>query len=348
MIYYINESFLNEIDFEKEFSDVKKTCLSIDALSEYLNNLIKNRDVPYGKRKKRKLNMPFIHNKSRIIGDKLDIDEFKKRITEKPKSLISSNEKMKKSNDNDNYSVSTSFPALRGLTYDKDKDEFLVINTCPGAGECATICYALKGNYIRYPNTYDAYTKRLNYLLNHPDEYKQQLFNELFKVAKEINAFKDSFMTLNIRWNDSGDFFSKKYVQIAEEVLQMLDDENVQYRSYGYTKTSQGIDMGNTKMNYSMGGSPKELKKVKNKIKSSSIIIPKELHKNLDLTKKGDTEIYKQRVKEFFNIDNIITYREMLKIPESDTPKLNVIVDTNSGDNAARRKDVLNVYLTEH
>ena len=55
MIYYINESFLNEIDFEKEFSDVKKTCLSIDALSEYLNNLIKNRDVPYGKRKKRKL-----------------------------------------------------------------------------------------------------------------------------------------------------------------------------------------------------------------------------------------------------------------------------------------------------
>ena len=352
MKLFIKESLLYEIDFENDFSDVSYRCLEIDELKNYLNDVLSNRGKKTQDRKKFPKNKPFIHAKSILFnGEKVDIEYLKKEISKEPNSVISSNSKMNKSSDQYNYYVSTSFPALRGLAYDQEKDQFLNINTCPGAGECATICYALKGNYIIWPKTYDLYTKRLNFLLNHPEKYEEKLFNELMAVANKIGANKDSYVTLNIRWNDSGDFFSKKYIEIAESILNRLDNADVNYKSYGYTKVAKAMDVGGSKMNYSLGGSPKEKKKLKNNNHSESVVIPNELAKGIKFNKPSDMEIYKKRVAEFFDIKDeskLLTYFEMLQTPEGDAPIYHVIVTPNDGDVAARRTDVKTTMLSFH
>ena len=79
-------------------------------------------------------------------------------------------------------------------------------STCSG-------CYALKGNYIRYQESNESTTRRLNYLLNYPDKYQAQMYNEMKAKCDEHQALEGYKNMVVIRWNDSGDFFGKKYVK---------------------------------------------------------------------------------------------------------------------------------------
>ena len=55
-------------------------------------------------------------------------------------------------------------PALRGLVYDIEHKQFYVINTCPGAGACAKVCYARRGRYVIQSNIFVKQTRILNLL----------------------------------------------------------------------------------------------------------------------------------------------------------------------------------------
>ena len=59
--------------------------------------------------------------------------------------LLKQNEKMQHSDGTTSIFYNVGIPALTGLGYDEEKQEFAIVNTCPGAGECKTFCYALKG-----------------------------------------------------------------------------------------------------------------------------------------------------------------------------------------------------------
>jgi hypothetical protein len=67
---------IDEIDWESTFSDVKKTCIPLNELVNYLNRVINNANVDYGEREKFHKGMPFVHSKSSFFkkGEDLDLD----------------------------------------------------------------------------------------------------------------------------------------------------------------------------------------------------------------------------------------------------------------------------------
>jgi hypothetical protein len=358
----INENNINEIDWD-QFGDVKKECMTPEALAEYLNKVRANAPLDTADREKFSKTLPFIHAKSSFFDkDTLDVnvDEFIERMTQKPNFIVGTNDKIFKSGKENQFVFKTGIPAFRGLVYDKKNDKFYVINTCPGAGSCVNICYALKGNFIRYPGSYDNMTRVLNLLLNEPEEYEAQLYNELEKTAKKYKAFGDSPNEIVIRWNDSGDFFTKKYVEIANKVKSELVEKGYNIEDYAYTKVADVANdaelIGSVK--YSSGASEKEASKIKSKTQQKSIVVPQDLFKDINIKNEDDLEILKDRILNDEKInsesniplkrDEILTYKELMKTPLADESKWSVIIRPGDGDDAGLRRDVQNVLLTIH
>lgn len=350
----LRETLLNEIDWEDTFSDVKKTCVEPRALVEYLNKVRTNKDLSYSEREKFDTKFPFVHSKSKFFKDKptgIDVDYFIKEITKKPNNVVNTNDKILKSGGPHEYVYKTGIPAFRGIAYDIDKGKFYYINTCPGAGDCVLICYALKGNYIRYSNSYDSMTRRLNYLLNYPDNYEKQLYDELKTIAIEHKALAGYKSKVLLRWNDSGDFFTKKYVDIAERVIKNLQEDGYNVNSYAYTKMADvAKDQEFGDVTFSAGANKQQMAKIDLKKHKLSKIVPSQLFKDLDLMKIDDEEEFKKRVatKYQYDLNDIITYDEMMATPKSEVKKWHVIVTPNDGDDAAFRKDVKTILLTQH
>lgn len=350
----LRETLLNEIDWEDTFSDVKKTCIEPRALVEYLNKVRANKDLGYSEREKFNSKFPFIHSKSKFFKDKptgIDVDYFINEITKKPNNVVNTNDKILKSGGPHEYVYKTGIPAFRGIAYDIDMGEFYFINTCPGAGDCVLICYALKGNYIRYSNSYDSMTRRLNYLLNYPDNYEKQLYDELKTIAVEHKALTGYKSKVLLRWNDSGDFFTKKYVDIAERVIKNLQDDGYNVTSYAYTKMADvAKDQEFGDVTFSAGANKQQLAKIDLKKHKLSKIVPSGLFKDLDLMKIDDEQEFKNRVatKYQYDLNDIITYDEMMATPKSEIKKWHIIVTPNDGDDAAFRKDVKTILLTQH
>jgi hypothetical protein len=354
---FIQESvknyLLNEIDWEKEFKDVKKNCPTPESVVDYLNQVKNNANKDYGEREKFTSNYPFVHPKSKFFknGDDLDLNFFIKQITSKPNNIINTNEKILKTGGPNEFVYKTGIPALRGLAYDIDKKQFIYINTCPGAGSCVTICYARKGNFVRYPASYDSMTRRLNYLLNYPDKYEAQMYDELKKACEEHKAYEGYKPKVLLRWNDSGDFFSKRYVKMADNTIKRLKKEGYNIDSYLYTKVADVASKSDFAVtSFSAGANKQQSSKIDPTKQKMSMIIPSELFKDLDLMKLSDIDILKNRVSDFFNVNKkyVITYDELMRTPERKDKKLHVIVTTDDGDDAAKRKDVKNVLLTQH
>lgn len=345
---------INEIDWANTFKDVQQTCVNPEIIVDYLNKVIANADLKYGEREKFSKKKPFFHSKSTLFkkgSSSIDIDDFIKKITQKPKTVVNTNDKMLKSGGAHEFVYKTGIPALRGLVYDIENKKFHYVNTCPGAGTCVAICYAMKGNYIRYAAAYDSLTRRLNYLMNFPDKYEEQMYLELKAKAKEHKAFEGYKNKVILRWNDSGDFFAKRYIKIAEDVIAKLKAEGYNVESYAYTKISSfAKDSKEIDTTFSKGASSKEVGSVdltKNKV---SEVIPKELFADLDLMKISDERELKKRIAKSFNLNlkDIITYDEMKELPKGNKPKWHVIVTPDDGDDAAFRKDVKTVMLTQH
>ena len=92
--------------------------------------------------------------------------------------------------------------------------------TCPFADSCVKYCYAQKGNYKRFPKIGELMEKR--YLLT-----KQSIFVASMNI--EIKKKKADA----IRIHDSGDFYSKEYL----EKWVTIANDNPKVKFYAYTKS---------------------------------------------------------------------------------------------------------------
>ena len=348
---------LDEIDWEGDFSDVKVTCMDQKTIVDYLNAVRRNAPLGTEEREKFSRDLPFFHSKSRFFKDTpegIDVEHFIAQITAKPNNLVNTNEKILKSGGMDEFVYKSGIPAFRGIVYDQKQKKFFVINTCPGAGKCVVVCYALRGNYIRYPESYDSMTRRLNLLLNHPEEFEKQLHRELRGKCQEHGAKKGYRPTVVIRWNDSGDFFTKRYVEIAESVIKRLSDEGFNIKPYAYTKVADVAEKGRVGLvTFSQGGKPSEAEKVSSKRRS--YIIPKSVFEDLDLLKISDEAVLKRNVvAHMLGLGvkvapaNLLTYQELMRTPVASSEKWFVIVTSRDGDDAAFRPDVRGILLLEH
>lgn len=360
---------LNEIDWEKDFPDVSKKCIEPKQLTQYLNDVLSNRAAKPVDRKKFGADMPHVHGgaiKTDEEGD-IDIAAFTKNITAMPNSILSGNIKMQKSATESSISVNIGIPALRGLVYDIQNKEFYFVNTCLGAGSCATICYAKKGSYIMFADVFVKQTRILNLLLNFPDRFQTILGHEL-----EIVCIKNPDMEIALRWNDAGDFFSKRYFDIAVNITKELTAKGYSIKSYAYTKMGDIVNADrpdNFIVNFSDDANKRQTSKVDVESAKRSVIVPRELFTDLLLKdstnrnylkdKNGRVQfaqhnglaILKGRLAQKYGVDpkTIITYPQMLGIEPTKGKTYNVIVmPTGDGDLSAQRNDVQITFLLEH
>jgi hypothetical protein len=89
--------------------------------------------------------------------------------------------------------------------------------TCPMAQKCVKFCYAKKGAYI-WSNVQPAFEKR--YQLSKTDSF-------ISKMMDEIDKKKPDY----VRVHDSGDYYSKKYLQKWIDIAIM----NPKVKFYSYT-----------------------------------------------------------------------------------------------------------------
>ena len=315
------------------------------------------------KTKTDKYKFPYIHRSNVPIvnqdGQKYDLDKLASLFTERPSKILKQNEKMQHSDGTASQFYNVGLPALIGLAVDEDNNEFVVINTCPGAGNCKLVCYAMKGGYIQYPASNLSQTRLLNFLYNDPDGFMGMLENEI--AGFEAKNSKKNIKTI-IRWHDAGDFFSPEYLDKAYNLAKKFPDVDF----YAYTKlasVAQGDKPDNFKINFSMGAQPSQEKKIDFAKTKNSRIVPEVLFADLLEKDKAGKWQYKNsqaqqaakdRIAAKYSLDpkSIITYDEMMKIPVDKDPqakgKWNVIVKPGDGDDAANRNDVLSSLLLIH
>jgi len=277
-------------------------------------------------------------------GKEWNLGKLIEMLTKKPEDILAQNSKIKKSGKGDKTFYDFGIPAYHGLFFDEDTKEFKLVKTCPSAGACKAFCYAAKGGYVMFPNSSLKSGSVLNYLLNHPEDFKDQMVAEI-KEANQKAAKKNQKMIL--RWHDSGDFFNGAYTDLAFEIARATPD----VRHYAYTKQ---VDLlrgkekpDNFIINYSKGGT--QDKDIEPEDKQASVV-PKPLFKDLNLKDSKDQEILKDRVAEKMNLkrDKMLTYDELMKIPESDVPRYHVLVWKGHGDDSATRRDVITTLLLIH
>jgi len=301
--------------------------------------------------------------------DKWDLDDLARQIMKRPSKILGTNAKMEKSATEGEIVYDLTLPALSGIVVDESNGDFVEITTCPGAGECQLYCYARKGGYVMFPASSMSAAQALNFLVNEPTGY-------MAMVDKEVKALKTRTdkhgIRLVVRWHDAGDFFSKEYLDLAFKVA----ESNPDVKFYAYTKMGDvavGGKPANFIVNFSTGAKSREVKKVTmhkqaGNIVKDAITVPKDMFRELFVTdkkgkyvkdEKGRTQVkspeawkqFRQQLAARYNLDSdsIITYDQMLDIPEGPTPKWHVVIfPAGHGDRAANRLDVINSFLMFH
>jgi hypothetical protein len=325
---------------------------------------------------------PIIHgsNVKAIVKDdgttEWDLEDLAQQIMTKPDTILGANAKMAKSKKEGAITYDLTLPALSGIVVDEEATQeqgnpvFVEITTCPGAGECQLYCYARKGGYVMFPAPSMSAARALNFLVNHPQDYMEMFDNEV-KAAKE--RADRAGITLLVRIHDAGDFFSKEYYNLAMNVAK----NNPDVRFYFYTKMGDVVTDPNSPANvvkqFSPGAKRGEVKKVElvrsaGKHVKDAVTLPKDSFRGLFKTdakgkyikdNEGRTiisseqawEDFKTKLAKQYNIDreSIITYDQMVKIPEGPKPKWNVVIfPAGHGDLGAPRLDVQNQFLMFH
>lgn len=327
-------------------------------LTDYMDRIL-------GKQKDKldKYKRPYIHSGNIIpivnldTGKKYDLDKLRAAFTERPAKILKQNEKMQHSDGSSSIFYNVGLPALKGLAVDEETGDFIVIDTCPGAGACKTFCYAMKGGYVQWKASSLSSTKLLNFLYNDPEGFMAQLSDEIESAQKKYGKKGTKVV---IRWHDAGDFFSPQYLELAYEVAKNNPDVDF----YAYTKlasVAKADRPDNFKINFSSGAQGREEKQIDFGKDKFSKVVPKELFK--DVLEKDDTgkwqyisdqalEALKQRLAAKYSIDasSLLTYDEMMAMGKDtgEKNKYNVIVKPGDGDDAANRNDVLGSYLLIH
>ena len=365
-----------ELDEAEKLKGVSARTFQQDELTAYLDRILAKDKTKQDKYKK-----PYIHGGNIIPivdqdGNKYDLDKLAKDISERPKKLLKQNEKMQHSDGSTSIFYNIGLPALVGLAYDEGKKEFIIINTCPGAGECKTYCYAMKGGYVQWKAVSLSQTKILNFLYNDPSGFMEQLSREIDQEKRKADAKQDR-TKVTIRWHDAGDFFSSEYLDMAYKLA--ATHPTVDF--YAYTKIADvaGSTQNrppNFMINFSMGARKAEQKRVDFGITKHSSVVPRELFTDL-IQKDGnklvkdakgriqwndeeDWDTFKQRLAAKYSIkpESIISYDEMMQKPlggaHADGDRTfardlyNVVVVPGDGDDSANRADVLGTYLLMH
>ena len=243
------EENLDEADDYPHMLGAQTADFPEDELQDYLGR-VKNKE----KEKRDKFNKPYVHGGNIEIvdaasGKVFDTEALKKLVMERPKAILKQNQKMQHSDGTSSIFYNVGLPALKGLAVDENKDKFVIVNTCPGAGECKTFCYAMKGGYVQWKAVSMGQSRMLNFLLNDPQGFADQMKAELKKAEKK--AAKDGSKVV-VRWHDAGDFFSPQYLALAYNVARAFPDVDF----YAYTKlanVAQGEKPDNFRQNFSGG-----------------------------------------------------------------------------------------------
>lgn len=366
--HLLREGVLLEVDWAKQYSDVSKKPLTHEETKTYLNSVIGKCQMKPHDREKLALDKPYIHNKKipRFDDGDIDLESFIANITKSPKEILSQNAKMDKSSGDNSISLNIGIPALRGLVYDIDEKMFYIINTCPGAGHCAIICYARKGSYVLFPDVFVKQTRILNMLLNYPER-----FEKVLKIELEAFCLKYPEKTINMRWNDAGDFFTKSYFEIASRITKTLQSEGYNIKSYAYTKMGDLMNLkSDLTLNFSDDANKKQTSRVKDLGSAKkSVIVDKKIFDDL-LVKDGKNKHYevdakgkvifkdgpkgikelKARLAKIYNVNptTIVTYDELKRIPEGDKLYNVIVMPKGDGDVGAQRKDIKISFLLYH
>lgn len=318
------------------------------------------------KTKRDKFDYPYIHGSNIQVKDEsgktFDAEALKKSIMVRPGRILGQNAKMQHSETGTEAIFDIGLPALKGLAVNEKTGEFVVVDTCPGAGACKTFCYAMKGSYVMFKAVSMGLARMLNFLLNDPKGFASQLNAEIAGAQSKM-AKKNAKVV--VRWHDAGDFFSAEYLDMAYAVATANPDVGF----YAYTKMADvatGQRPKNFNMNFSGGALSSQEKKIDFKRTKHSKVVPKDMF--FDLIARDGTSLKKdakgrmqfaspENLDQFKSImaqkyaidkDSILTYDEMMKTPVGDTPKWNTIVMPGDGDNSANRNDVIGSYLLFH
>lgn len=343
---------LTEIDWADKYEDVQKQEVQPKELVDYLNRIVANRGKKTKDRERFSRDNPFLHASSKLIGDHVNIEQFAKRITQKPMYIIGVNEKMQHSGRPNEYFIKIGVPPFRGIVYDIEENKFYNISTCPGAGACLKVCYVFTGNYIRYSKPFDKMTRVLNYLLNYPNEFKEQLKNELTYKLKEVGAHGDNVTSVMLRVNDSGDFFSHTYYTICQSIIAELRTDGYRISGQAHTKMASIANRNDSEIetSFSTDASTKQQKRVDFNKKKTSTTFPISQFKDLNLkTMSGRNETL-NRVATFFGLDrNVVkSYTDIMQSKDDGIPKLIGVVFPGDGDDLLNRRDVLKIIHTQH
>lgn len=319
------------------------------------------------KEKLDKYKMPYVHRGNIEIKDEadrtFDLDKLKAAITDRPEKILKQNEKISHSGGGSTVYFNIGLPALKGLAVNEKTGDFVVVDTCPGAGACKVYCYAKKGGYVQWKASSLSQTRQLNFLLNDPEGYKAKLKAELTAAERK---FGKKGTKVVVRWHDAGDFFSPDYLNLAYSIAR--DFPNIDF--YAYTKVASvasGDKPSNFKMNFSAGATPEQEKQIDFAKTKHSTVVPKQMFDDLilkddsgKLIKDADgriqfkspeaLDILKKKLAAKYNVpeNSVITYDEMMQIPVGTEPKWNVIVKPGDGDDSANRADVVGTWLLIH
>jgi len=160
--------------------------------------------------------MPF-----NLLPSNVSAEAFAKAIAITPKEILSSNSKLRKDG-----IQNITMPSYKGYYLSNGKlTEQL---TCPNAGACKAYCYAgaagiAGGGTYRFRLSMVKHSRNLNYVMNDPFEFANQLVREI-----RVKARNSKFRAVRI--HDSGDFMSEGYWGVMKSVMLALP--NVQFYCY--------------------------------------------------------------------------------------------------------------------
>lgn len=317
-----------------------------------IDKLLRNKESEIGNKKQNYNTGGRIH--SRTISniktdDGFNVDKLKNILSLKPttKQFLTQNGKMGKSN-----FFNVTLPAFKGLIYNQEEDKFYVVSVCDKASGCLQDCYAQMGRYIMFDATVKLNTQKLNYLMNHWREWEERMINTI----KTLSFGGGSV----IRWHDSGDFLSEKYLLIAYDIAKATPNDH----HYAYTKevamVLQNQAPDNFEFKFSYGG--KEDNLIDTNKHGYARVIPEELFNDLQPNGKGNSwsftpegiDILLDRIADRYKLDRstLITNNELMNIPynpkDNHERKWNVVNWSGNDDVPALKKNVLGVYNLKH
>ena len=234
------------------------------------------------KHKTDKYKLPYIHRKSvrtrffDEVGNEYSEEKMIAELSTRPQKLLKQNEKMIHSNGDAEQFYNIGLAALTGIAVDERTGKLIVVNTCPGAGECKIKCFAMGHGKVQFEGPWLSDGRILTYLINDPEGFKAQIASE---IKQRYNRLSKNNIRTVIRWHDAGDFFSPEYLDLAFSLAKQFPDVDF----YAYSKMASAVLAKKPKnfiINWSEGASTAQKKQISSvdpelqKLKNSRIVPP--------------------------------------------------------------------------